>query len=546
MLHDHSARTTARSPSRTKIRTPSQAGASSNRTSKSHDRCAGTETRSGRTRTRTGRALVAATVSAAVVGAVAVGEPWSPANAAGAASADAGTNAGAGVPMAAPMATLHGGFADLVSAVRPAVVNVEVTRAIRPAAQSPAWRLPPGTEVPEFFRRFLPMPWNGAPGAPRAEGVGSGFIIDASGLVVTSHHVVKGADTVTVTLHDGRKLEARVAGADPKTDLALLEIEAGEALPTVGFGDSDATRVGDWVVAVGSPFGLGGTVTAGIVSARGRDIGSGPYDDYLQLDAPINRGNSGGPLFDRGGRVIGVNSAIFSPTGGNVGIGFAIPANVAGPVVEALHAGGRVDRGWLGVSVQHVDETLAEALGLDEAKGALVASVMADGPAARAGLRPGDVIVSFAGRPIDAMKDLPRIVAELDSGTEAEIGIRRDGGLETLTATIGVQAQEGASPATAPAADDGGDTPRLGVALAARDEPGKAGVSITGVVPGSPAARAGLRPGDVIVRAGSQAVSGPGEVAGAVRAAASGDKPLLLLVERNDHRRYVAVDLDHG
>ena len=527
MLHDHSVRT--------KTRTPPQAGASSNQSSKLHNHCAGT-------RTRTGRALVAAAVSAAIIGAVAIGEPWSPANAAAAASAGAGAHAGAGVPMAA----VHGGFADLVSTVRPAVVNVEVTRAIRPAAQSHAWRQFPGTEIPELFRRFLPMPWDGAPGAPRAEGVGSGFIIDASGLVVTSHHVVKGADTVTVTLHDGRTLEARVAGADPKTDLALLEIDTGEALPTVEFGDSDTTRVGDWVVAVGSPFGLGGTVTAGIVSARGRDIGSGPYDDYLQLDAPINRGSSGGPLFDRGGRVIGVNSAIFSPTGGNVGIGFAVPANVAGPVIESLRTGGRVERGWLGVAVQHVDETLAEALGLDEAKGALVASAMADGPAARAGLRPGDVIVSFAERPIDAMKDLPRIVAELDSGTEAEIEIRRDGGLETLTATVGVQTQEGASLATAPAADDRGDAPRLGVALAARGEPGKAGVSITGVVPGGPAARAGLRPGDVIVRAGSKTVSGPGEVAGAVRAAASGDKPLLLLVERNDHRRYVAIGLDRG
>ena len=527
MLHDHSART--------KTRTPPQAGASFNQSSKLHNHCAGT-------RTRTGRALVAAAVSAAIIGAVAIGEPWSPANAAATASAGADTNAGTGVPMAA----VHGGFADLVSTVRPAVVNVEVTRAVRPAAQSHAWRQRPGTEIPEFFRRFLPMPWNGAPGAPRAEGVGSGFIIDASGLVVTSHHVVKGADTVTVTLHDGRELEARVAGADPKTDLALLEIDAGEALPTVEFGDSDTTRVGDWVVAMGSPFGLGGTVTAGIVSARGRDIGSGPYDDYLQLDAPINRGSSGGPLFDRGGRVIGVNSAIFSPTGGNVGIGFAVPANVAGPVIESLRTGGRVERGWLGVAIQHVDETLAEALGLDEAKGALVASVMADGPAARAGLRPGDVIVSFAGRPIDAMKDLPRIVAELDSGTEAEIGIRRDGRLETLTAKVGVQAQEGASLATAPAAADGDDAPKLGVALVARGEPGEAGVSITGVVPGSPAARAGLRPGDVIVRAGSKAVSGPGEVAGAVRAAASGDKPLLLLVERNDHRRYVAIDFDRG
>ena len=540
MLHDHSVRTKTRSPSRTQTRSPSQAGASSNRTSKLHDHCAGTKTHSERTRPRTGRALVAAAVSAAVVGAVVIGEPWSPANAAAGASVGAGTNAVAGVPMAA----VHGGFADLVSAVRPAVVNVEVTRAIRPAAQSPAWRRPPGTEIPEFFRRFLPMPWNAVPGAPRAEGVGSGFIIDASGLVVTSHHVVKGANTVTVTLHDGREFEARVTGADPKTDLAILEVDAGEALPTVEFGDSDATRVGDWVVAVGSPFGLGGTVTAGIVSARGRDIGSGPYDDYLQLDAPINRGNSGGPLFDRGGRVVGVNSAIFSPTGGNVGIGFAVPANVAKPVVESLRTDGRVDRGWLGVAIQHVDETLAEALGLDEAKGALIASVMADGPAARAGLRSGDVITAFAGEPLDTMMDLPRIVAGIDSGAKVEIEVWRDGGLETLTATIGTQAQEGAL-ATAPAAD-GGDAPRLGVALAPRGEPGKAGASITGVVPGSPAARAGLRPGDVIVRAGKKPVNDPGEVAGAVRAAISGDKPLLLLVERNEHRRYVAIEFDRA
>ena len=490
MLHDHSVRTKTRSPSRTQTRPPSQAGASSNRTSKLHDHCAGTKTHSERTRPRTGRALVAAAVSAAVVGAVVIGEPWSTANAAAGASVGAGTNAVAGVPMAA----VHGGFADLVSAVRPAVVNVEVTRAIRPAAQSPAWRRPPGTEIPEFFRRFLPMPWNAVPGAPRAEGVGSGFIIDASGLVVTSHHVVKGASTVTVTLHDGREFEARVTGADPKTDLAILEVDAGEALPTVEFGDSDATRVGDWVVAVG--------------------------------------------------RVVGVNSAIFSPTGGNVGIGFAVPANVAKPVVESLRTDGRVDRGWLGVAIQHVDETLAEALGLDEAKGALVASVMADGPAARAGLRSGDVITAFAGEPLDTMMDLPRIVAGIDSGAKVEIEVWRDGGLETLTATIGTQAQEGAL-ATAPAAD-GGDAPRLGVALAPRGEPGKAGASITGVVPGSPAARAGLRPGDVIVRAGKKPVNDPGEVAGAVRAAISGDKPLLLLVERNEHRRYVAIEFDRA
>ena len=487
-----------------------------------------TQKHSMHTKPRIGRTLVAAAVSAAIVGAVAVTEPWSPANAA------AGTGAA--------MTTMQGGFADLVSAVRPAVVNVQVTRAIRPAAHSRMkWRRP-GTELPEMFRHFRSMPGFAMPDMPRAEGVGSGFIVDASGLVVTSHHVVKGAESVTVTLQDGRKLEARVAGIDPKTDLALLEVDAGESLPVVEFGDSDRTRVGDWVVAVGNPFGLGGTVTAGIVSGRGRDIGSGPYDDYLQLDAPINRGNSGGPLFDRSGRVIGVNTAIFSPTGGNVGIGFAIPANVAMPVIESLRTDGKVDRGWLGVRIQRIGETMAEALGLEAPKGALAASVMPDGPAASAGLRPGDVILSFAGEPLDTMKDLPRIVAGIESGTEVDIEVWRDGARETLTATIGAQGQD----TLAMAETANGDGAKLGVMLAPRGEPGKAGVTIAEVAPGSPAARNGLRPGDVIVQAGSRMVSSPDDVAGAVHAAASGDKPVLLLVERGDHRRYVAIELDRG
>ena len=477
----------------------------------------------------TGRTLVAAAVSAAIVGAVAVSEPWSSANAA----------PGAGTSM---MTTMQGGFADLVSEVRPAVVNVQVTRSIRPAAHSRMKRQRHGGELPEFFRHFRSMPGYAIPDMPRAEGVGSGFIVDASGLIVTSQHVVKRADSVTVTLQDGRKLEARVVGADPKTDLALLEVDAGEALPVVEFGDSERTRVGDWVVAVGNPFGLGGTVTAGIVSGRGRDIGSGPYDDFLQIDAPINRGNSGGPLFDRSARVVGVNTAIFSPTGGNVGIGFAIPANVAKPVIDSLRTDGKVDRGWLGVQIQQVDETLAEALGLEDAKGALVASVMPGGPAAGAGLRPGDVILSFAGETLDTMKDLPRFVAEIDSGTEVEIEVWRDGGHETLTATIGAQEQD----MRAAAATAHGDDVKLGVMLAQRAEPGEAGVTVAEVAPGSLAARNGLRPGDVIVRAGSATVNGPDDVAGAVRSAASKDKPVLLLVERGDHRRYVAIDLDRG
>ena len=481
-----------------------------------------------RTKARTARTLVAAAVSAAIIGAVAVTEPWSPANAA----------AGAG----SAMTTMQNSFANLVSEVRPAVVSVEVTRAIRPAGQSRMkWRRP-GMELPELFRHFWSMPGFAIPNLPRTEGVGSGFIIDSSGIIVTSHHVVKGADSVTVTLQDGRRLEAEVVGADPKTDLALLEVDAADDLPVVEFGNSDRTRIGDWVVAVGNPFGLGGTVTAGIVSGRGRDIGSGPYDDFLQVDAPINRGSSGGPLFDNTGRVVGVNTAIFSPSGGNIGIGFAIPANVAKPVIESLRTDGKVERGWLGVQIQHIDETMAEALGLEEAKGALVASVMADGPAAGAGLRAGDVITSFAGEKLDSMKDLPRIVAQIDSGTEVEIEVWRDGGPKTLTATIGEQGQE--MLAAAPTTDSDGT--KLGVMLARRAEPGKAGVTIAEVAPGSPAARNGLRPGDVIVRAGSKTVNDPDDVAGAVRSAASEDKPVLLLVERGDHQRYVAIDLNRG
>ena len=504
-------------------------------------------------KSRTGRTLVAAAVSAAIVGAVVVNAPWSPANAAS--GADAAPNSAMSHttgPTSSPttsqtlMGAMPGGFADLVSEVRPAVVNVEVVRAIQPAAQSQMrWQRHGGEELPEIFRRFRSMPGFATPHRPRAEGAGSGFIVDASGLIVTSHHVVKDAGSVTVTLQDGRQLEAQVVGVDPKTDLALLEVDAGESLPAVEFGDSDRTRVGDWVVAVGNPFGLGGTVTAGIVSSRGRDIGAGPYDDFLQIDAPINRGNSGGPLFDRNGQVVGVNTAIFSPTGGNVGIGFAIPANVAESVIESLRTDGKVDRGWLGVQIQSIDATMAEALGLEEAKGALVASVLADGPAAAAGLRAGDVILSFAGRSLDTMRDLPRIVAEVDAGTEVEIEVWRDGRKETLAATIATQAASGQELLASAAPGDGGDV-KLGVKLAPHGEPGKAGVTIAEVAPGSPAARNGLRPGDVIVQAGSAAVSGPGDIVGAVRSAASESKPVLLLVERGDHRRYVAIELDRG
>ena len=292
--------------------------------------------------------------------------------------------------VAVPMVSARRGFADLVERVQPAVVNVSTrTKATRASGQTMPFQFPKGSPFAERFREFFEKRQQRGPnsGAPRASGVGSGFIVDPSGYVVTNNHVIEGADEIIVTLSKGKELKAKVVGFDAKTDLALLKVETKNPLPFVGFGNSDGARVGDWVVAVGSPFGLGGTVTAGILSARGRDIHSGPFDDYLQVDAPINRGNSGGPLFDEAGQVIGVNTAIFSPTGGSVGIGFAIPSEIAADVITALKEDGHVKRGWMGVNIQNLDAELAQSFGLKEPTGALVAGILPDGPAARAGGR---------------------------------------------------------------------------------------------------------------------------------------------------------------
>jgi serine protease Do len=368
--------------------------------------------------------------------------------------------------------------------------------------------------------------------------------------VVTSYHVIQQAEEVEVILDDGRELKATVWGVDPKTDLALLKLDTDEALPFLEFGDSGSARTGDWVVAIGNPFGLGGTVTTGIISARGRDIRSGPYDDYLQIDAPINRGNSGGPLFDARGRVIGVNTAIYSPNGGNVGIGFAVPATQARAVVDELLENRSVTRGWLGVQIQSLDRELAEALGLEKTGGALVAQVMPDSPAESAGVRVGDVILAFDGVATEDARHLPHQVAAARPDRETAMEIWRDGDRQRLKVRPGrLPGDQASAPEATPAVDGS----RLGVTVAALDAGQRSrltldetvsGVLVVAVEPDSDAARRGLRSGDVIVRADRQPVGEPEALAEIVREAASQQREeLLLLVNRRGSQRFVTVRL---
>lgn len=350
----------------------------------------------------------------------------------------------------ASAASMPGSFADLVQRVKPAVVNIATTEKVdgrsEMAPDMPGMPFPPDSPMGEFFRRFFGPGATMGQSRPReVHALGSGFIIDPDGYVVTNNHVIDGADEITVILEGGDRLEAKVVGRDAKTDLALLKIDADEPLPYVSFGDSDAARVGDWVVAVGNPFGLGGSVTAGIISARGRDIHAGPFDDFLQVDAPINRGNSGGPLFSTSGEVIGINTAIYSPNGGNVGIGFATPSSLARTVIAQLREKGSVERGWLGVTIQSVTDDIADSLGLDEAEGALVSKVLPDSPAASAGLQQGDVILALNGQRITRFKTLPRLVAEAKTGKPATVTVWRDGREKDVTVTIGRMPEDTAS-----------------------------------------------------------------------------------------------------
>ena len=449
-------------------------------------------------------------------------------------------------------------FADLGAKVTPAVVNISSTHEIdasgRGAPEQP-FNFPKGSPYEEFFRRFQDktQPENRQGGRHQATALGSGFIIDSSGYVVTNNHVIAEATEVQVTLTDGRQFPAEVVGADPKTDLALLKIDAPTPLPTVSFGGSDAVRVGDWVVAVGNPFGLGGTVTAGIVSARGRDIQAGPFDDFLQIDAAVNQGNSGGPAFGIDGKVIGITTAIFSPNGGSVGIGFAIPANLAKPVIAQLREHGVVERGWLGVQVQAVTPEIAAAVGLDKPSGALVSGVQLDGPAARAALRQGDIIIGYDGAKVAEMRDLPRLVAATPAGKTVELRIWRDGAeLTAATEIAKLQAQDRvAAIETEPAGPVGAVSSKtLGLSLAAatpelRQRYGLAdtvaGVVVVGVDADGPAAEQGLRPGDVIERVAAMEVSVPAQVEAAADAARAANRPALLLVNRDGNELFVAV-----
>jgi serine protease Do len=376
--------------------------------------------------------------------------------------------------------------------------------------------------------------------------MGSGFIISADGYVVTNNHVVDKAKTVQVTLDDNRTLDAKVIGKDPKTDLALLKITEGGTFPYVSLSKS-APRVGDWVVAIGNPFGLGGTVTAGIVSARGRDIGAGPYDDFLQIDAPINKGNSGGPTFNVGGEVVGVNTAIASPSGGSVGLAFAIPAETVQAVVDQLRADGKVARGYLGVQVQPVTKDIADGLGLDKAKGALVDHAEAGTPAAKAGLKSGDVIESVNGTPINDAKELSRKIAGIKPGAKVELTYLRGGKSDTATVELGVLPND-----TKVASTDRGSSangqPRLGLSLAPASEvgAGSEGVAVMEVDPDGPAAAKGIEQGDIILDVAGSSVSQPSEVAERVRSAeSSGRKAVLMRVKSaKGVTRFVAVALN--
>ncbi len=451
-------------------------------------------------------------------------------------------------------------FADVVAAVSPAVVNIAVEK----RSQSVALRAPGfngrGAPSPfdDFFGRFFEAP--GGPGAPqapaepRAKALGSGFIVDASGYVVTNNHVIADADNVVVVLENGDELAATVVGLDTKTDLALLKVDAGRDLPFVQFGDSDQTRVGEWVLAIGNPFGLGGSVTAGIISARGRDIQSGPYDNYLQIDAPINSGNSGGPVFNGAGQVIGVNTAIYSPNGGNIGIGFAIPARQAQSVVAALRESGTVTRGWLGVQIQGLDDDLAEVLGVSDGRGALVSELVADSPAARSGLQSGDLIREVDGESIEDPRHLSRVVAAANPGQKIELEVLRNGRMRSIdvmlgnldgdtTVVSGIPANSGSSSGSAQLAgmrvSELNDVERqqLGLPDDVR------GVLVTGVEPGSAAAEKGIRRGDVITEINYRTVENVGAASAALQAARNNAASALLVLRRGDSQRYVALAL---
>ena len=456
-------------------------------------------------------------------------------------------------------------LSDLAAKVTPAVVNVAVTMKAGAADDDETHMADRSQQqqMEEFMQRFAErFGQQGQPGMPqvkpqqrqaqKAQAVGTGFIIDANGWIVTNFHVAGKADSITVTLADGRKLPAKMVGGDEKTDLALIKVESDKPLPYVTFADATKVRVGQPVMAVGNPFGLGGTVTTGIVSARGRDIHSGPFDDYIQTDAAINRGNSGGPLFDMDGHVIGINTAIFSPSGGSVGLGFAIPSSLAEPVVAQLKTNGRVERGLLGVQIQPVTEELAQSMSLGSEKGALVAQVQPDSPALAAGIKSGDVIKSVDGKNIETIRDLTRMISAVKPGMSVKLDLWRDGKDMSVTAKVGDQKEEGAvvkAKADQPDAKKA-EPMSYGVSLApispeARQElkldDSIKGAVVAAVEPGSPADDQGLKAGDVLQQVGKDMVDSPKMAAEKLKEAKKTGKPVLMKIYREGMTRFVAI-----
>ncbi|MBX4892040.1 DegQ family serine endoprotease [Rhizobium bangladeshense] len=447
-----------------------------------------------------------------------------------------------------------GSFASIVDADKPAVVTITTTMKASDASA--------GQESPmdEQFRQFfedqgipLPRPAPQHHGSEHAMALGSGFIISPDGVIVTNNHVIDNAFDIKATLDDGTELPAKLIGTDAKSDVAVLKIEAGKPLQTIAWGDSDRLKLGDQILAIGNPFGIGTTVTAGIVSARGRDLHSGPYDDFIQIDAPINHGNSGGPLVDREGKVVGINTAIYSPNGGSVGVGFAIPSDEAKAIVAKLEKNGSIDHGYLGVQIQPVTKDVADAVGLDKTGGALVAAVSANTPAANAGLKPGDIVTSVGGETVKTPKDLSRLVADLSPGTNEALGVWRDGRTIDLNVTVGANA-DGQKQAEAESPQAHGQAfgqPSLGIGLADLTPDVRqqlnlprsvSGAVVASVNPDKSAAAAGIQSGDVIVSVNDRPVRNARDVKAAIaEAGKAGRKSVLLLVERDGSKTFIAV-----
>ncbi|BCP54391.1 serine protease [Kaistia sp. 32K] len=454
--------------------------------------------------------------------------------------------------------------ADLAAGLVDSVVNISTSQTIEGSRGVPTPQAPEGSPFQEFFDEFFNKQKDGTDNSPprKVQSLGSGFVIDASGIIVTNNHVIEGADEIVANFNDGSKLTATLLGRDEKTDIAVLQVKptAAKPLKALKFGSSDAMRVGDWVMAIGNPFGLGGTVTVGIVSARNRDINSGPYDNFIQTDAAINRGNSGGPLFNMKGEIIGINTAIISPSGGSIGIGFAIPSDAAVHVVQQLREFGETRRGLLGVRIQQVTDEIAESLGMPAARGALVAGVTEKGPAAEAGIQPGDVILSFDGRPVTEMRDLPRLVADANIDKLVDVVVIRKGKEMTLKVKVGrlTEAAEKAEDKQAPAPVEPPKpvvTELLGLTLSELTPelraqfsiaPEVKGVVITAIDAGSAAAEKGVAIGEVVVEVSQEPVALPAEVTTRIEALKKDGRrsALFLIANKAGELRFVPLKLD--